>query len=173
MVFSLDPGSSLALRWMMLEKVLRVGASRRLAILGCQAFPSERLRWRASLPFASSYYLWMSVWRVESSVQKGSSLLDCQAFIWRSRFPVGPYVVWFNLPTWGGVGFIPSLSEGEEAPEAVYPALVEKVLVMGNLLAKSTRCLWICPVGWGRWSRPKTHDPGSPRVLSDVARSWV
>jgi hypothetical protein len=44
MVFSLDPGSSLALRWMMLEKVLRVGASRRLVILGRQAFPSGRLR---------------------------------------------------------------------------------------------------------------------------------
>jgi hypothetical protein len=34
MVFSLVPGSSLVLRWMMLEKVLGVGALRRLAILG-------------------------------------------------------------------------------------------------------------------------------------------
>jgi hypothetical protein len=34
----------LALRWMMLEKVLGVSALRRLAILGRQAFPSGRLR---------------------------------------------------------------------------------------------------------------------------------
>jgi hypothetical protein len=31
---------------------------------------------------------------------------------------------------WGGAGFIPPLSEGGEAPEAVYLALVEKVLVL-------------------------------------------
>jgi hypothetical protein len=41
--------------------------------------------------------------------------------------PCGPYVTWFNLPTWGGAGFIPPLSKGDEAPEAVYLALVEKV----------------------------------------------
>jgi hypothetical protein len=44
MMFSLVLGSSLALRWITLEKVLGVGTSRRLAILGRQAFPSERLR---------------------------------------------------------------------------------------------------------------------------------
>jgi hypothetical protein len=44
MVFSLVLGNSLALRWMILEKVLGVGALRRLAILGCQAFRSGRLR---------------------------------------------------------------------------------------------------------------------------------
>jgi hypothetical protein len=38
MVFSLVAGNSLALRWMMLEKVLGVDTSRRLAILGRQAF---------------------------------------------------------------------------------------------------------------------------------------
>jgi hypothetical protein len=54
-------------------------------------------------------------------------LVGCQSFLWRSRFPVGPCVAYFNLPTWGGVGFIPSLSEGGEAPEAIYLALVEKV----------------------------------------------
>jgi hypothetical protein len=40
MVFSLVPKSSLALRWMMLEKVFGISFLRRLAILGCQAFPS-------------------------------------------------------------------------------------------------------------------------------------
>jgi hypothetical protein len=34
----------LALRQMMLENVLGVGALRRLAVLGCQAFPSGGLR---------------------------------------------------------------------------------------------------------------------------------
>jgi hypothetical protein len=33
-------------------------------------------------------------------------------------------------PHRGGDGFIPPLSEGEEAPEAVYLALVEKVRVL-------------------------------------------
>jgi hypothetical protein len=38
-----DSREFLALRWMMLEKVLGVSALRRLAILGCQAFPSGGL----------------------------------------------------------------------------------------------------------------------------------
>jgi hypothetical protein len=40
---------------------------------------------------------------------------------------VGPCVAYFNLPMWGGAGYIPPLSDGEEALEAVYLALVEKV----------------------------------------------
>jgi hypothetical protein len=40
----------LVLRWMMLEKVLGVGALRSLAILVRQAFPSGGLRLWASLP---------------------------------------------------------------------------------------------------------------------------
>jgi hypothetical protein len=43
---------------------------------------------------------------------------------------VGPYVAWFNLPLWGGAGFILPLSEGEKTPEVVYHALVEKVRVV-------------------------------------------
>jgi hypothetical protein len=43
---------------------------------------------------------------------------------------VGLYVSWFNLPTRGGARFIAPLSVGEEALEAVYLALVEKVRVL-------------------------------------------
>jgi hypothetical protein len=57
-------------------------------------------------------------------------MFGCQAFLLRSRFPVGPCVTCFNLPMWGGAGFKPPLSEGGEVPEAVYLALVEKVRVL-------------------------------------------
>jgi hypothetical protein len=50
------------------EKILGVGALRRLAILGRQAFLCGGLKWHASLPSAPSYYLWMSFWLVESLV---------------------------------------------------------------------------------------------------------
>jgi hypothetical protein len=43
---------------------------------------------------------------------------------------VGPYVTWFNHPMWSRVGFIPPLCRGEEAPEVVYLASVEKVPVL-------------------------------------------
>jgi hypothetical protein len=42
---------------------------------------------------------------------------------------MGLNVTYFHLPTCGGVGFIPSLSKGGEAPKAIYLALVEKVQV--------------------------------------------
>jgi hypothetical protein len=43
---------------------------------------------------------------------------------------MGPYAAWFNHPMWSEAGFILPLSRGEEAPEAVYLALVEKVRVL-------------------------------------------
>jgi hypothetical protein len=43
---------------------------------------------------------------------------------------VGPYVTWFSHPMWSEAGFILPLSGGEEAPEVVYLALVEKVRVL-------------------------------------------
>jgi hypothetical protein len=40
---------------------------------------------------------------------------------------VSSYVTQFNHLMWSGAGFILPLSGGEEAPEAVYVAAVEKV----------------------------------------------
>jgi hypothetical protein len=45
---------------------------------------------------------------------------------------VGSCVTYFNLPTWSGARFIPTLSEGGETPEVVYLVLVEKVRVLGD-----------------------------------------
>jgi hypothetical protein len=67
--------------------------------------------------------MWMSVWRVEPSV------LPC--LVAKPFFgEVGPWVSYFNLPTWDGTRLIRPLSEGEEAPKEVYLALVEKVQVL-------------------------------------------
>jgi hypothetical protein len=88
----------------------------------------------------------MLVWRVESLVPEGSSLLGCQAFLWRSRCPYGPTrhncqaraqspwtdTAWSNFPTWHGVGFKLSLSGDEETFEAVHLALVDKVRILGG-----------------------------------------
>jgi hypothetical protein len=75
--------------------------------------------------------------------REGSSLIGCQAFLWRSRYPYGPTcrdcqagaqsswtdAAWSNHPMWGGTEFTPSLSSGVKAPKAVGLALVEKVRV--------------------------------------------
>jgi hypothetical protein len=76
----------------------------------------------------------MSVWHV-------ASLVGCQPFLWRSRYPYGPTrrdcqigaqspwteAAWSNQPMCDGVGFTLSLSGGEETPETDCLALVEKV----------------------------------------------
>jgi hypothetical protein len=46
---------------------------------------------------------------------------------------------WSNHPMWDGVGFTLSLSRGEETPEVVHLALVEKVRVLGGRIVSAMR----------------------------------
>jgi hypothetical protein len=40
--------------------------------------------------------------------------LIAKSFFVEVATPMGPYVAWFNHPMWGGAGFPPPLSGGEE-----------------------------------------------------------